>query len=60
MLLDESNIAMFEPQFTFCHVGRDTFEAVQGGQYSDMYVPRLCFWMSLISHCLRLDLHFVM
>ena len=50
MLLDESNIALFAPRFTFCHVGGDTFDAVWRFCCKYMCVTMLCFWTNLILH----------
>ena len=49
MLLDESNIALFAPRFTFCNVGGDTFEAVQVEQYSDHSSTEVLLFLHLYS-----------
>ena len=49
MLLDESNIALFAPRFTFTFVGGDTTEAVQGEQYSDHSSTEVLLFLHLCS-----------
>ena len=49
VLLDESNIALFAPRFTFTFVEGDTTEAVQGEQYSDHSSTEVLLFLHLCS-----------
>ena len=46
---------MFEPRFTFCHVGGDTFEALQGEQYSDQSSTEVLLFLHVCSQVVLLD-----